>query len=279
MNNNLVTPEEILAARRAPLGDFLVNRYPMEFKLIGKNVINRNNPSYSVPLGISGYHDFKTGSHGNPIDYLMRYKEYTFTTAVRELNGFLEETACSSNKLISFKPFELPDAACKDFSLVYRFLSLHAIPVDVTDDLIRKGLLYQDIRNNAVFVSTEKDCCEVYGTGSTDYYRCLRAERNRYWAIPAQKSKIAYVCMNAIEALSLRCLKSKTDPSAMYVSIGGLNGAQAINRISAMFHTVLAFGDDDVGKLCRKSYPNLISICPRLRTWNDDLKNKAHVKE
>lgn len=276
MNNDRVTYEEIAKARRAPLADFLLSHFPGEFYLDGRNVRNRNNPGFSVAVNVSGYNDFETGAHGNPIDFLMKYKGYTFQRAVRELNAFLCNTIDSSNKLICSRTFAIPANSNGDMSDVYCYLETHAIPVKIATQLFEKGLLYQDTRKNAVFITKESDYCELYGTGPSYYYRCLKTAENRFWMLAAEhKPRIAYICETALEALSLRCIREKETSISIYVSIGGPNAERAIERISSSLYTILAFRDNETGRMYRKIFSDLQSIYPQYETWNEDLLHKC----
>ena len=263
-----VTHDEICLARRAPLGEYLMAKYPNEFHGMGESVVSDRDKGFSVHWDVPGYHNFATGESGNPIDYLVRHRGFSFTAAVQELCEFRQFPLPMKES----RPFQLPYPGLKNDSVV-RYLSCRGIPTETILELIRKKVLYQDERNNAVFVNAERTYCEIRGTGRAPFYGCRKASGVSFWHIPcAPNPDTAYVCEGAIDAVSLMLLRQPTGvENAVYVSIGGPGNQRALNRIKERIHTVLAVDNDEEGDKCRKRNPELKFLLPAHKDWNEDL--------
>ena len=86
--NSLVDHEQIYAARKADLSDWILNNHPEDVIREGSKSLRLvADPSVNIGMGFSGYKDFSTGEKGNPIDFLMNYYDYDFMEAVGELSN------------------------------------------------------------------------------------------------------------------------------------------------------------------------------------------------
>ena len=74
-----VTKEQIRKARSVSLADYLLAKYSADVEIVGTSLRLKKNHSVYVKRNIPGYHDFATKEHGNSIDFLTRYKNYSFT--------------------------------------------------------------------------------------------------------------------------------------------------------------------------------------------------------
>ena len=270
-----VTKEQIRQARRVNLADYLLREYPADVKIVGSSLCLKKNPSLYVKMSIPGYHDFATGEHGNSIDFLTRHLNCSFTDAVNALcrfNGF------PKNKVTMTRaPFCLPERARLPFDRVVKYLSGRGIPPETVMFLIRENLLYQDVpHGNAVFVSPDEDYCEIRGTSNHSFHGCRKKRTDRFWYLLTDpKPETAYVCEAAIDAVSLMLIHKahgKAKP-AVYVSIGGVTNQQAINRLKRTKPSVvLAVDNDSAGHDCRQRNPDLPTLIPLGKDWNDDLR-------
>lgn len=217
--------------------------------------------------------------------------------------------------VIESKEIVLPKAAGQ-YRNLYAFLMSRKIPADVIQMLIDKKLLYQsEIGNNVVFVNPEGDYCEVRGTNTYADRRCKRREDcndyqvgahqwcchmdqcvnykadkfhgckkvrpDRFWYFanqPEEPSAAVYICEAAIDAISLYVLHKMhgvTDP-VVYVSIGGAANQKAIDRICKHKNVVIATDNDEAGNACRKRNPDLKTIMPVYKDWNEDLQRGVY---
>ena len=98
-----------------------------------------------------------------------------------------------------------------------------------------------------------------------------------------QKKKRAYLLLKylpLVAAVSAVCLmlihkaQGITDP-AVYVSIGGVANQQTIDRLKRKIPSVLAVDNDPAGDECRARNPDLPTLIPVGKDWNDDLRNNS----
>ena len=163
---------------------------------------------------------------------------------------------------------------------VYAYLLGRGIPAGMIRLLEERGLLYQDRdHGNAVFVNPERDCCELRGTltyASRPFHGCLKTRPDRFWYFMGSEEKpgTAYLCESAIDAVSLFLLhkRSGTENAAVYISIGGVSNQKTIERVKSRIHSVLAVDNDHAGDLCRERNPDMESIIPSAKDWNEDLQ-------
>ena len=269
-----VTKEQIRQARRVSLADYLLQRHPAAVKIVGSSLCLKRDPSLYMKRSISGYHDFSTGEHGNSIDFLTRHLKYSFTDAVKELCDFCNRP--QNNTTIVTVPFHLPEMAEPPFDRVISYLSGRGIPSETVMFLIQEKLLYQDTPyGNAVFVTPRENYCEIRGTGSMSFHGCRKKSSDLFWyLLTGSKPETAYICEAAIDAVSLMLIHKAqgiTDP-AVYVSIGGAANQQPVDRLVKKLPVVLTVDNDSAGDDCRKRNPNLATLIPHGKDWNEDLQ-------
>ncbi len=286
---NNVTKDEIRAARVRSLWDYLLRFHPDEFRAVGTDMLcSKAKDSVYIKRGFPGFNDFSSGNHGNSVDFLIKYLGYGFVDAVNALNGS-HVPVCRTNpppqgstdvRRTSSMKICMPEAAPGPYRRVYAYLMHRGIPADIIQRLESSGLLYQDKPyGNAVFISQERDYCELRGTltySERPFHGCRRSAPDRFWytVSPDGKPQTAFICEGAIDAISLLLIHRKagiTVPAA-YFSIGGVSNQQAIERIKRIFPApVLAVDNDPAGQKCRERNPDLGYIIPVLKDWNEDL--------
>lgn len=282
-----VTRDEIVSARAASLYDFVLTYHSDMFRRSGQSLYMAEHDSVYIKKGFPGYNDFSTEKHGNPIDFLMEHLGYSFVDAVTSLNRFntavpefhLEDRHDASAQTIA-APVSLPPPANKPFRNMYAYLMGRGIPVWMIRWLEQTDLAYQDRdHNNIVFVSKDKDYCELRGTftyADRPFHGCRKAGPDRFWYFSSDdgKPETAYVCEAAIDAVSLYLIHKDrgTDKKGLYVSIGGVANQKAIQRVQNMLPVTLAVDNDRAGEECRKRNPDLPFIIPFHKDWNEDLQ-------
>lgn len=132
---------------------------------------------------------------------------------------------------------------------------------------------------------SRQDTCADY-VHDPCHYMVANSREGGFWAFnTAPDPKTAYVCEGAIDAISL-CELLKIQQGhfvqAAYIGIGGAGKKKAIDRICKEYpDVILAVDNDDAGAGCRANYPNLSSIVPTHKDWNEDLlsiKTNENVK-
>ncbi len=278
--------ELIRMARRTDLASFLVTHHPDAVKVTGQCVYLREHDSIYTKFGFCGYTRFSSDETGNSIDFLERYLGYSFKDAVTALtsDGI---TVPDKQSVYSTKAVEivLPTPDQKPYRRIFAYLTQkRGIPGSVIQHLVREGLLYQEaVTGNAVFISKDKDFCELRGTCSYSrqpFHGIRRCKPSCYWELANTTGsvKTAYICESAIDAISLFVLHHAVgiqEPAA-YVSIGGVKNQQAIDRIRESVNlTVLAVDNDSAGQECRDRNTNMEYILPAYKDWNEDLLRGA----
>ncbi len=274
--------ELIRTARRTDLARFLVSHHPDAVKVTGQCVYLREHDSIYTKFGFCGYTRFSSDETGNSIDFLERYLGYSFKDAVMALTATETvvpekptEYSAKANKIV------LPTPDQKPYRRVFAYLTQkRGLPDVAVQYLIREGLLYQEVvTGNAVFISRDKDFCELRGTCSYShqpFHGIRRCRPNCYWEFANTTSSVqtAYICESAIDAISLSVLHHAAGirKPATYVSIGGVKNQQAIDRIRESVNlAVLAVDNDSAGQGCRNRNYNMEYILPTYKDWNEDL--------
>ena len=286
-----VSRKEICLARAAPLYEFLVARHMDLFRQCGTSLYMKENDSIYIKQGFPGFNDFSSDQQGNPIDFLIQYLGYSFVDAVRSLNehcpaysqngraGEASNVDVQVKATGHFKEVQLPIAAQKPYKNMYAYLMKRGIPAQVIKELEAQDLIYQEEgTNNIVFLNKEKDYCELRGTftyAEHPYHGCRKFGPDRFWYMSGSggNPKKAYVCEAAIDAISLYIIhrRARKAEQALYVSIGGVANQKAILRVKGILPIVLAVDNDRAGDECRKRNPDLLSIVPVNKDWNEDL--------
>ena len=112
------------------------------------------------------------------------------------------------------------------------------------------------------------------------FHQTFRKNRSGYWYfLPAGREtpvRYVFVCEAAIDAVSLyelHRLYGKILPAA-YVSIGGAANQKAIDALTEKFgsRVYIATDRDAAGEEVRSRNPELLTIRPSGKDWNDDLR-------
>ena len=281
-----VTKEQIDRAREADLYSYLVNYHGGEIIPCGNAIRLKGCDSVYIKPGYYGYMRFSTGERGNGIDLLTRHLGYSFTEAVEALAGCRIDPIMKEvqRDLPIQKACSFPEPTKEPFRRVYAYLTrTRGISSATVTMLVKRGLLYQDDHGNACFVNEDRTFCEVRGTLSmVRYHRTLRSEIGNcaYWSFAVgDNPKVAYVCEGAIDAISLyELLRNEVKEPALYCGIGGVGNVDTIKRIEDLgLRTVLAVDNDVAGKTCREFSPQLETMIPTEKDWNEDLQARSKI--
>ncbi len=280
-----VDDERIKRARKADLYRYLVVNHPYSIGFEGNYLYLKEYDSLYVKKGASCFFRFSSQEAENSIDLLVNYLGYSFPDAVSALCEVPTSSAKSEDciprvSLVHSPVF--PERGSFPFKKVFAYLTRsRRLSPEVVNKLICKGLIYQDINGNAVFINHSQTYCEIRGTYSDiKYHRSLRLQGGvPYWSVGVGKGNIckAYICEGCIDAISLYELHSSIraikEPT-IYCSIGGVSKQKAIDCIAGLkgASVILAVDNDPAGEKCRQSTPSLAYILPQGKDWNDDLR-------
>jgi len=279
---NQLSVEVKQQARHADLYDFLMRVHPMDVVREGNCLRLKNKPGVVLKRNYCGFNDYINNTTGNSVDLLTGYLGYSFCEAVEALSGQrIAITVQASIQTEQPHNMDLPLSSSPPFTRVYAYLTKsRGVSARTVQRIIDAGLLYQDAEHgNAVFVSRERDYCEIRGTLTygKPFHGCKKAKSDNYWSFgrPTGEHPTAYICEAAIDAMSLyEILRAKGPLNAVFCSIGGVGNQKTIDRIAARYAAILAVDNDDAGAKCRERNPGIPFILPSSKDWNQDLMLK-----
>ncbi|SHE75588.1 hypothetical protein [Schwartzia succinivorans] len=236
--------DKITKARKASLYKFCEKNHSDLFKSVSLNYIEmKSNPAIQISKTGYGYIDLTSGKQinkagtfasANAIDFLVRYLNYDFYSAVCELSK--DEYQFSEKN----KPhqFSIPSKLNYDDALV-NYLTMKKISKDLINKLESDNLLYLSDNygfDNIVFLNKEKNYGERVGTDlRNEFYRLLYGvSPSECWSFAdIENYDTAYICTTALEAMSLYELNKRFNKirNGLFVSIGNPQRIRAINKI------------------------------------------------
>ncbi len=243
------------------------------------------------------------GAAGSVIDFAVEFGGYTdVKQAMRGLwerfkpfNGVRENNTlpCAEQRDFPRGGLELPQAVNGTARAYDYLVSKRKIEPVVARYFIKHGLVYQDIHNNAVFVSRNDAGAPVFacwrGTGEGRYVRdCIGSDYNECFFIKGT-SRTVVVTESVIEAMSYMSLLAMDGKRFCEYSYLALSGT---NKIASLFYhldkldadnVVLALNNDKGGlkatesaaeELIERGYNGRFTIdIPKVlsQDWNDVL--------
>lgn len=187
------------------------------------------------------------------------------------------------------KVFTLPEPVQGEYRQLFAYLTKQrGIPPVLIQMLIDDGLLYQEKdHNNMVFINPEHTFAEYRGTNSSKpFHRVDFSDPEAFWWFKPRgiytNPTVAYICEGAIDAISLYLLRATNAANCaeqgLYCAIGGVSNYKRIDRIiagmsAAGCKAVIAVDNDKAGEICRLRYPGYEKEVPRMKDWNEDLKD------
>lgn len=288
------TKEQLADAREASLYDFMLRYHADIVKRTGTTSIDyhpEKGHHIVITANRTGAFDNLYGKRFGNIDFLVDNLGYSVAEAVEAL------TRDGTYKRVDFvghdtfrdhnAKVDLPEKADNNRRVFAYLHKTRGIPNYIIQNLIDSGLLYQDIMGNCVFVNSNGTFFEKRGT-LTDrpFHQNIGQGNANYWSFSnsPKEPHYIYVCEASIDAVSLGCIHLYTGfhAPAIYVSIGGVNNHQTIDRLIDDYgkdKIVLAVDNEcGAGQKCRERYPDLKTILPVNKDWNDDLTLYSYKK-
>ena len=157
---------------------------------------------------------------------------------------------------------------------VKKYLLQRGLTSETVDVLLNIGLLFEDVRHNAVFRGTSFG--EVHGTGSVRFKGIVKGSIATGSWVWGRGSSLLYVAESAIDALSLYELQEASGMAcdSSYASIGGVGKQKALDCLQATWgdNLILAFDADLAGYEAANRNPTLSAIWPDSgKDWNECL--------
>lgn len=267
------TKEQQEQAWQADVVEYLLRYHRSDVKKEGSFL--RLKADKKVVFKGRSYFDNGKCEHGGPVDALMKYFGYTAERAIVALaGGEGTETKPTEKKKKGMPHYaDMPKPTSERYSRVWAYLHrTRGIPSDMINELMKRHLLYQDERANAVFINPAGDTAEIRGTNSYVPFKSTRRTKQGgfWWYQPeGEHAERAYICESAIDAISLFLLIG--DRQAVYVSMAGVGNTAIIDRIARRMPTVICTDNDQAGDEVRMRYGWLYTIRPYGKDFNDDL--------
>lgn len=287
------------AALRASLYDFMRKNHPEAVEVCRGGLRLKSDHSVWIDQKMSAYVDWadqsgsSVGTHGNSIDFLVKYMGYSVVDAVLALSEgqyidtFLDKPYNSVS--VPEKPdiktgadIVFPEPVSGQYKQLYAYLTItRKIPAEMVQWLIKSKLIYQtDFHglHNIVFMNKEKDWGEIHGTLTVgkSFHQLVKGSRgDGFWGFTASREpKVCYVCEGSIDTISLSVMRKRLnlEKDACYAAIGGAGKQGAIDRLKQKYRVVIAVdNDEDAGPKCRQRNSDCEAIIPEHKDWNEDL--------
>jgi hypothetical protein len=281
------TPEQLAQARSTNLYNYMLQYHPEDVEKCGLGVIQlKAHDSLKIKQGWSGFCRHATGDHGDSIRFLREYYGLSFREAVLELLGdsyHVTSLMLTSEDINKDKQYNLiPSKKDGAYKNVMAYLCSRGISAGTISKLMDAKLLYQDVRNNAVFIHKDKSFAELKGTytyGGKTFRQTinLTGDKSLYWSFGTGepwKRDLAYITESAIDAVSLYELHIRKGiyDAADYCSCAGVGRVDAIAQIIADHrNSIIAVDNDAAGNRCVQQHQELKRIVPIHKDWNEDL--------
>ena len=216
------TKEEIEKARGIDLLSYLQIASPEEIIYDSRGTY-RTATHDSLKISNGLWYWFSRGIGGkSAIDYLMKVEEYSFVDAVSkvlEIGGYEKikpPINYKSSKNDNEKKLILPRKAKNNFKVIDYLLS-RGISKNIIDECINKGLIYQDVNDNVVFVGYDnRNIARYAGIRATNSSRYMHDSygSNKTYSFKLKSicnKKSVHIFESVIDLLSYATLKEMSN--------------------------------------------------------------------
>lgn len=278
------TDEQLQRAKNVDVKEFLEKTEGYTFEGHGRflkchNPQRTNQPSsLSIDTSINRiYYNSVTGNRPlSAIDWCMKIQNMDFQTSMQVVLGENPQgERVEKPRYTQYKPqakiVEDKNLVLSEKSDTTRHVSAYltktrGIPQNIVNDCLEKNLIYEDIRNNAVFVGYDTENKEPKyaarrGTftpeGKEPFKRdCTGSDKRFAFRLEGNSTDTIYVAEAAIDVLSLAALEDKFNgvgayKENTYISTGGAGIDNAIEQFCNT-HKVktinICFDNDEAGK-------------------------------
>lgn len=282
-----LSKEQISLARKIDLLSYMKKHNPNNLERVSKKEwALKNHSSLKISNGLWFWFSKEIGGR-SALDYLIDVEGVSFRDAVKHLNdlygdyGSLENK--SSGKIINQNKF-VPEIVETKFVLpekadhvrnTYAYLRARGISANCLNKCLKNKTLYQDIRNNAVFVGYKENGEPAYafkrGTNTYKHFMGEQAGSNKQYSfnIKSENSTQLKIFESAIDAMSYYTLHSHNNTIASHphlLSLGGIgfNMEKIPAAVGYYLHLHdideigICFDNDDTGRTATKHLMELL---------------------
>jgi DNA invertase Pin-like site-specific DNA recombinase len=266
------TAGEDFGVKQIPISD-VARSYGLTTLPKGKYLTLKEHDSVIIDPERNCFWRNSTGASGSVIDFVMEFGGASNSSqAIRELY---------QNYKVS-KVLKLPNPAKNNFAVKNYLLNERKISEKIIDFFFEKDMLYQDERNNCVFVSKNFAC--LRGTGKTRFVIDVSGSNydEGFFVQCSLENETLIVTESVIDAMSIMSVFSKRGEdftTKNYLALCGTNKLNAIfNKLKNVKTVKLAFDNDDSGRaamsLAKEKLQNVEIIefvPPKGKDWNEFL--------
>lgn len=291
MSQAQITKEQIERARQASLADY-IQRKGFECELSKNELHVKGFGGLNINIETNSWYCFSQSKGSkNPIDCLTEIFEMDFKDAVVELAGggftYSEDykpfTPAINQPKVT-KELVLPEKS-DNMKRVFAYLcNTRKISPEVVTQLARDGLLYQDVKGNAVFLH-KKDGeivgAEIQGTSTYKRYKGVATgTSNSVFSLFNGVPEKCYVFESTIDLISFRQLATQEElRNSVLVSMAGLKPTAIQPFQESGLQMFSCVDNDEAGEnfteangLC--SYRSQL-MTEGVKDWNDLLKKHS----
>ena len=302
------TDDELAQARKASVVDYLT-RQGYSFKKEGNQFRCAEHNSLVIKADETTWFWNSRGTGGrNLIDFKVRIEDMSFAQAVEDIIGYAPAAAQARTEPpapIKESPapkppakFALPKKFDGKYSRAYAYLCHRGIDPQITSILMKKGYIYQDVRNNVVFVGyngKEAAYAALRSTADEFKFRGEAAGSDKAYGfkIGGYDKESVYVFESPIDLLShatlanLEAGNNRAWLNSSRISLGGCSShaclEQYLKENPTINRIVCCLDNDEAGrkatetirgKFTAKGY-RVDTEVPILKDFNEDLISKV----
>ena len=274
-------------------------------KRIGTYITLKEHDSVRIDLRNNTYRQYSTGEYGSVIDFVINFGNYDTKTAIQLLSeyrgsaSFKPFIAVTESEKSPVCDFELPQKA-ESFKNIFAYLiKTRKIDINIVSNWIKNGNLYQDKKNNCVFVGYDTEgkasfACKrgtntnkrfVADVTGNDYKHCLYINNN---------TDTLVVTESPIDLMSVQTIlyaKGRDFQKYNYCALSGTEKYEAVKNIVLenpnITNVVLGLDNDNAGITAidniKSILPANIKVTPFLpqneKDWNAELQSITYTKE
>ena len=206
----MIKNKNVELARSVDLIMFLEQRHGFTFSLHGSEYRCRQHPSLAVKDDRSSFYWHSKGIGGfGALDYLIKVENMPFKKAVETCSGAAASTLFQENFAQNPEPNKtlvLPEKNALSLRLYDYLCSKRGIDSEIVNSLIQKGMLYEDIRGNVVFIGYDEyrtaRFASLRGTYGDFRGDCAGSDKRYGFRMDSPNSDQLYVFESAIDAMS-----------------------------------------------------------------------------
>jgi len=222
---------------------------------------------------------------GGAIDLVMHVRQWGFGRALEWLERRFAGLAPPQPTSLSRTPaLRLPATAAQNWPRVERYLvEERKLPWRLLSPLVQSGIIYADVRSNAVFLLINPEAtpvgAELRGTTALAWRGMAPGSRkdHGFFSLPSTPGQAIVLCESAIDAISCHALY----PAYRCLSTSGARpGPGWLRALLAQGQLIYCgFDADPTGDLMaqrmRDLHPSIQRLRPAAKDWNELLRQHA----